>query len=79
MECKEGWFNAAYLATLDDGRRCVLKVAPPPGVTVLTYEHDIMTTEVTAMRMVARPHLGAGSRGAVVGHVVPVGYPATCS
>jgi aminoglycoside phosphotransferase (APT) family kinase protein len=51
-ECPEGWFNAAHVLTLSDGRRCVLKVAPPPGVTVLTYEHDIMATEVAALRMI---------------------------
>jgi aminoglycoside phosphotransferase (APT) family kinase protein len=51
-ECMEGWFNATYAMTLDDGRRCVLKVAPPPDVLVLTYEHDIMATEVAALRLV---------------------------
>ncbi len=51
-ECTEGWFNATYAMTLDDGRRCVLKVAPPPDVLVLTYEHDIMATEVAALRLV---------------------------
>jgi len=51
-EATEGWFNAAYVMTLSDGRRCVLKVAPPPGVAVLTYEHDIMATEVAALRLV---------------------------
>jgi len=50
-EATEGWFNAAYVMTLSDGRRCVLKVAPPPGVAVLTYEHDIMATEVAALRL----------------------------
>lgn len=51
-ECTEGWFNAAHRLTLADGRRFVLKVAPPPDVAVLTYEHDIMATEVAAMRLV---------------------------
>jgi aminoglycoside phosphotransferase (APT) family kinase protein len=51
-ECPEGWFNAAHVLTLGDGRRCVLKVAPPPEVTVLTYERDIMATEVAALRMI---------------------------
>jgi len=50
-ELTEGWFNAAYVLTLHDGRRCVLKVAPPPEVRVLTYEHDIMATEVAALRL----------------------------
>jgi aminoglycoside phosphotransferase (APT) family kinase protein len=51
-ELTEGWFNAAYVLTLDDGQRCVLKVAPPPHVAVLTYERDIMTTEVAALGLV---------------------------
>ena len=51
-ELTEGWFNAAYSLTLDDGRQCVLKVAPPPAVAVMTYEHDIMATEVAALRLV---------------------------
>jgi len=51
-ELTEGWFNAAYTMSLDDGRRCVLKVAPPPDVTVMRYEHEIMATEITALRVV---------------------------
>jgi aminoglycoside phosphotransferase (APT) family kinase protein len=51
-ELTEGWFNAAYVMELSDGRRCVLKVAPPPDVAVLTYERDIMATEVAALRLV---------------------------
>lgn len=51
-EQTEGWFNAVYALALSDGRRCVLKVSPPPGVSVLTYERDIMTTEVIALGVV---------------------------
>lgn len=51
-ECDEGWFNAVYRLELGDGTRCILKVAPPPGVPVLRYEHDIITTEVDALRLV---------------------------
>jgi aminoglycoside phosphotransferase (APT) family kinase protein len=51
-ELTEGWFNAAYALTLDDGRRVVLKVAPPPGVEVLAYEHDIIRAEVDALRLI---------------------------
>jgi aminoglycoside phosphotransferase (APT) family kinase protein len=51
-ELTEGWFNAAYVMTLSDGRRCVVKVAPPPEVAVLTYERDIMATEVAALALV---------------------------
>jgi aminoglycoside phosphotransferase (APT) family kinase protein len=51
-ELTEGWFNAAYSLTLDDGRRVVLKVAPRPDVEVLTYEHDIIRAEVDALRLI---------------------------
>ena len=51
-ESTEGWFNAVYAMTLSDGRRCVLKVAPPPEVAVLRYEHDIMATEIAGLELV---------------------------
>jgi len=53
-ELKEGWFNVAYDLRLSDGRNVILKIAPPKGSDILTYEKDIMTTEVSAMRMVAQ-------------------------
>jgi len=52
-ELRDGWFNAAYALRLDDGRRVVVKIAPPPGAEVMTYEQDIMATEVATMRLVA--------------------------
>ena len=51
-ELKEGWFNAAYNVRLADGREVILKIAPPQGSEILTYEKDIMVTEVSSMRMV---------------------------
>ncbi len=36
----------AYAIELEDGRKAVLKVAPPPGLRLLTYEADLMQTEV---------------------------------
>ncbi len=51
-ELTDGYFNAAYTITLTDGRTCVLKVAPPADVQVLTYEHGIMHAEVEIMRLV---------------------------
>src|SRR5436190_20152174 len=51
-ELTDGWFNSAYALNLFDGRRVVLKVAPPPDVEVLTYEHDIIHAEVTALGLV---------------------------
>jgi aminoglycoside phosphotransferase (APT) family kinase protein len=54
VEMKDGWFNASYGVRLADGRQVVLKIAPPAGSEVLTYESNIMTTEVAAMRLVRR-------------------------
>lgn len=53
-ELKEGWFNAAYSVRLADGREVILKIAPPKDAEVMTYEHNIMTTEVETMRLVAQ-------------------------
>jgi aminoglycoside phosphotransferase (APT) family kinase protein len=57
-ELRDGWFNAAYAITLADGRRVVLKVAPPPDIEVLSYERDIVRAEVEALRLV-RAHTEA--------------------
>ena len=51
-ELKEGWFNAAYNIRLSDGREVILKIAPPQDAEVMTYEKNLMRTEVTAMRLV---------------------------
>lgn len=51
-ELKEGYFNIAYRIRLD-GRQVVLKIAPPKDVPVLTYEKNIMFSEVDSMKMVA--------------------------
>ncbi|MFN8530271.1 MAG: phosphotransferase [Anaerolineae bacterium] len=53
-ELKEGWFNAAYNVRLSDGREVILKIAPPKDAEVMTYEQDLMTTEVSSMRLVAQ-------------------------
>jgi aminoglycoside phosphotransferase (APT) family kinase protein len=52
-ELKDGLFNAAACLELSDGHKLVLKAAPPSGVRVLCYEHDIMRAEVEAMRRLA--------------------------
>ncbi len=54
IELKEGWFNAAYDVLLDNGEHVILKIAPPKDAEILTYEKDIMDTEVATMRMVAQ-------------------------
>src|SRR5687768_5653420 len=55
-ELTEGMFNAAYDVELAGGTHpaTVLKVAPPPGVPVLTYEQGIMQTEVEFYERVGR-------------------------
>ncbi|MEU8001332.1 aminoglycoside phosphotransferase family protein [Catellatospora sp. NPDC049111] len=45
-EFTDGFFNAAHAVRLADGREVVLKVAPDRGITMLTYEVDLMFTEI---------------------------------
>lgn len=51
-ELKDGWFNAAYDLRLADGREVILKIAPPAQAEVMTYERDLMATEVRTLRLV---------------------------
>ncbi|WP_028049543.1 phosphotransferase family protein [Cellulomonas sp. URHD0024] len=51
-EITHGWFNVVYLVRLRTGRTVVLKIAPPGAVDVLTYERDMLATEVHALRLV---------------------------
>lgn len=51
-ELTEGYFNVAYEIFLRDGRSVILKVAPAKDVRIMTYEKNIMQSEVNAMRMV---------------------------
>ena len=53
-ELKDGWFNAAYSLRLSNGREVILKIAPPKDAEVMTYEKNLMSTEVAAMRLVAQ-------------------------
>jgi aminoglycoside phosphotransferase (APT) family kinase protein len=53
-ELKEGWYNAVYSLRLSDGREAVLKIAPPKSAQVMTYEKNIMATEVASMRLVSQ-------------------------
>ena len=41
-----GEFNAAYEVICDDGIRYALKIAPPEGMKVLSYEENMMESEV---------------------------------
>lgn len=49
----DGFYNASYLIRLEDGREVVLKVAPREEVVVMTYEQDIMATEVLFYQLTA--------------------------
>jgi aminoglycoside phosphotransferase (APT) family kinase protein len=44
-ELSGGTYNVVYGVDLSDGRRQVLKVAPPPDQPLLTYEHDLVWAE----------------------------------
>ena len=49
QELTEGYYNVAYALTLSDGREVILKVAPRPDVRIMSYERNIMRSEVDAM------------------------------
>lgn len=51
-ELGHGWFNVAYRIRLRDGAEVVLKVAPPPGVEVMTYERGAMSIELTTLDLI---------------------------
>lgn len=50
IELTEGYFNVAYEIELDGGERVILKVAPAPDARIMTYEKNIMYSEVEAMK-----------------------------
>jgi aminoglycoside phosphotransferase (APT) family kinase protein len=51
-ELGHGWFNVAYRVRLRDGRRAVIKIAPPAGVRVMGYEREMMRNELAAIAVV---------------------------
>ncbi|MER7810977.1 aminoglycoside phosphotransferase family protein [Streptomyces sp900116325] len=51
-ELGHGWFNVAYRIRLRDGAEIVLKIAPPPGVDVMTYEHGAMSIELHTLDLI---------------------------
>ncbi|CAL9581973.1 hypothetical protein SUDANB171_05029 [Streptomyces sp. enrichment culture] len=53
-ELGHGWFNVAYRIRLRDGAEVVLKIAPPPGVEVLTYERGAMGIELAALELIRK-------------------------
>lgn len=50
-EFNDGWFNSIYTISFEDGGEVVLKVSPTSDIKVLTYEKDIMNTEVKVMQL----------------------------
>jgi aminoglycoside phosphotransferase (APT) family kinase protein len=46
-----GGFAAVWRVRLADGRDTVLKVGPPPGVRLLSYEKDLVAAEATYFRL----------------------------
>ncbi|NNJ31315.1 phosphotransferase family protein [Lacrimispora defluvii] len=51
-ELTEGYFNVAYKISLKHAPSCILKIAPPKDALVMSYEKNIMMSEVLAMRTV---------------------------
>lgn len=51
-ELTEGYFNIAYEVELSNRKKTVLKIAPSKEIRVMTYEQNIMYSEVQAMRIV---------------------------
>ena len=52
-ELEEGYFNTAYLIKLDNSMEVILKVAPLPNTRIMSYEKNIMQSEVEAMQLVS--------------------------
>lgn len=55
-ELTDGFANAVWLLTLDDGRDVVLKLSPPPEIVQLSYERNLLRMEAAVCALAA----GAG-------------------
>lgn len=51
-ELTEGYFNAAYEIFLSNGKSVILKIAPSKETRIMTYEKNMMVSEVETMKMV---------------------------
>lgn len=51
QELTEGYFNAAYMLELADGRKCVMKIAPLSDENLMSYEKGMMGAEIDAMHL----------------------------
>lgn len=54
-ELPDGFCNAAYELTLQDGKSVILKIAPAEGIQMMSCEVEMMRTEVMAMGL-AKEH-----------------------
>ena len=52
-EHTEGFCNVTYRLDLSDGKSVVLKIAPAPGIEMMSCEIELMRTEVEAMKLAA--------------------------
>ncbi|MFI6481978.1 phosphotransferase family protein [Nonomuraea sp. NPDC050663] len=66
-ELTDGFANAVWRLSLDDGREVVLKLSPPPELEQLTYERDLL-------RMEARAYELAGAAGVPLADLVAAGF-----
>ncbi|MEV5750266.1 phosphotransferase [Actinoallomurus sp. NPDC052308] len=53
VELTDGFANAVWRLTLDDGREVVLKLSPPPELEQLSYERFLLRTEAEAHELAA--------------------------
>lgn len=67
-ELADGMFNAAYAVSFAAHAPVVVKVAPSRGVPVLTYERDLMRTEIDFYRRAQGVVPVPGVLGADLGH-----------
>ncbi|GAA3191747.1 phosphotransferase family protein [Nonomuraea roseoviolacea] len=66
-ELTDGYANAVWRLTLDDGRAVVLKVAPPPELEQLSYERHLLRMEAAVCEL-------AVSAGVPVAALVAAGF-----
>ncbi|MFD1539649.1 phosphotransferase family protein [Nonomuraea guangzhouensis] len=72
-ELTDGYANAVWRLSLDDGREVVLKLSPPPELDQLSYERNLLRMEAAAYELAATTGvpmatlLGAGFDDPVLG------------
>lgn len=50
-ELEDGCYNAVYRLNLPEDRSVILKIAPPPDVEIMSYEHNIMKSEIEMLQV----------------------------